>query len=103
ILEGEGETRSSFEPAGRPFPTRLSGLNRLPSPLIFPHRGPIRRESRVLVEPLRSSWWLARMLLEIPRRSGSTEDTGTSVCRLALMSNSFLQRELGLKAMDDRR
>src|SRR5208337_399539 len=23
ILEGEGETRSSIEPAGRPFPTRL--------------------------------------------------------------------------------
>jgi hypothetical protein len=22
ILEGEGETRRSFEPAGRPFPTR---------------------------------------------------------------------------------
>jgi hypothetical protein len=24
ILEGEGETRSSIEPAGRPFPTRLT-------------------------------------------------------------------------------
>src|SRR5208282_464715 len=34
ILEGEGETRSSFEPAGRPFPTRLLTVS--DPGLIFP-------------------------------------------------------------------
>src|SRR5271166_1581360 len=38
-LEGEGETRSSNEPAGHPFPTQLRPARKTPVPLCFTGRG----------------------------------------------------------------
>ncbi len=59
ILEGEGETRSSIEPAGRPFPTRrfvFSGKNDEPIPdFDLPSNPPSREALRSLARLTASS------------------------------------------------